>query len=136
MAEEKKKLTKEEKKKQREKKAKDIYKKAKTLSKKKVTLGSVFGAILAVILVITIWGFISNSKPSITTITTESSLERIINLSKLSTFEAIYNGVAEVHDANDPGSIDYYVSYEAKVKAGFDFEKISIKNKKVSLYNL
>ena len=98
----------------------------KIVSQKKVTLGSVIGVIFLVALIVTLWGWFGKANPSITTITSKSSLEDIINLSKLSTFEAIYNGVAEVHDINDPASIDYFVSYEAKIKAGFDFEKIDI----------
>lgn len=59
-------------------------------------------------------------------IITKATLEKIINVSDLSTFEAVYNGVAEVTNENDPEKIDYYVSYEAKVKAGFDFEQMGV----------
>ena len=47
-------------------------------------------------------------------------------MSDLSTFQAVYNGIAEVMDKNDEEKIAYYVSYEAKVKAGVDFEKVEI----------
>lgn len=56
----------------------------------------------------------------------KSTLEKIINVSDLSTFETIYNGIAKVADADNPKKISYYVSYDAKVKAGVDFEKIDI----------
>ena len=59
-------------------------------------------------------------------IVTESSLEEIINVSELSTFEAVYNGVAKVTDKEKTEEIDYYVSYEAKVKAGIDFEQVKV----------
>lgn len=59
-------------------------------------------------------------------IVTKSTLEKIINVSELSTFEAVYNGVAKVVNEKKPEKIDYYVSYEAKVKAGIDFEKVEI----------
>lgn len=69
---------------------------------------------------------------------TEEVLKRIINVSDLSTFEAVYNGVAEVMNAENPEEIDYYVSYDAKVKAGFDFEKLGIDldndNKKIVVH--
>lgn len=59
-------------------------------------------------------------------IITESTLEKIIRVSELSTFTAVYNGITEVKNRENPDTTDYYVSYEAKVKAGIDFEKIKI----------
>lgn len=53
-----------------------------------------------------------------------ATLKDIINVSELSTFTAVYNGVAEVKNQENTAETDYYVSYEAKVKAGIDFEKI------------
>lgn len=48
-----------------------------------------------------------------TSVITVSTLEKIINTSELSTFTAIYNGIAEVMSTESPEEIDYYVSYEA-----------------------
>lgn len=59
-------------------------------------------------------------------IVTTSVLEKIINVSELSTFEAVYNGIAVVKNTEDNEKIDYYVSYDAKVQAGIDFEKVKI----------
>ena len=59
-------------------------------------------------------------------IITVSTLENIINVSKLSTFTAIYNGIAQVMNDENPDQIDYYVSYEATVKIGIDFDKVDI----------
>ena len=59
-------------------------------------------------------------------IVTVSTLQEIINVSELSTFTAVYNGIAQVMNADDPESVDYYVSYEAKVNAGIDFEDIDV----------
>lgn len=56
----------------------------------------------------------------------KSTLEKIINVSDLSTFEAVYNGIAEVMNGDKPEQIDYYVAYDAKVKAGIDFENVKI----------
>lgn len=53
-------------------------------------------------------------------------MEDIINVSDLSTFEAVYNGIAKVTDEDNPEKVNYYVSYDAKVKAGIDFEKVDI----------
>jgi hypothetical protein len=59
-------------------------------------------------------------------ILTVSTLEKIINISELSTFQAVYNGIAEVMNEKKPDQIDYYVSYEAKVYAGINFEEVKI----------
>lgn len=66
------------------------------------------------------------SKEEVPEIITKSTLEKIINVSDLSTFEAVYNGVAQVMNEKKPEKVDYYVSYEAKVKAGFDIEKVEL----------
>lgn len=66
------------------------------------------------------------SKKSEPEIISKSTLEKIINVSDLSTFEAVYNGIAKVMNEEKPEKVDYYVSYDAKVKAGIDFEKVEI----------
>lgn len=55
---------------------------------------------------------------------TKASLEKIVNISELSTYEAVYNGIAVVYNEKKKEKIDYYVSYDARVKAGVDVEKI------------
>ena len=68
-------------------------------------------------------------------IITLSTLEKIVNVRELSTFQAVYNGITKVMNDIKPEQLDYYVSYKAKVNAGFDFEKIKInledKSKKI-----
>ena len=59
-------------------------------------------------------------------ITLSASLEKIINVSELSTFSAVYNGITQVYNKENPEKIDYYVSYQGQIKAGIDFEKIEI----------
>ena len=59
-------------------------------------------------------------------IISSATLKEIIEISELSTFEAVYNGVAQVMNEKNTEEIDYYVSYEATVKAGIDFEQIQI----------
>ena len=66
------------------------------------------------------------NKKSEPTIISKATLEKVINVSDLSTFEAIYNGVAAAENEENPENIDYYVSYEAKVKAGIDFELVEV----------
>ncbi len=80
-------------------------------------------AIIVTALIIKIKIFNKKSEP---TIISKATLEKVINVSDLSTFEAIYNGVAAVENEEKPENIDYYVSYEAKVKAGIDFALVEV----------
>lgn len=86
--------------------------------------------VLAVVLVLVVAAVIvlqatgkDEQEPEVITV---STLEKIINVSELSTFTAVYNGIAKVTNEKKTEEIDYYVSYEARVDAGIDFEKIVI----------
>ena len=84
---------------------------------------------IAIMLAVVIIGLLAvsmSSKKSEPEIISKSTLEDIINVSDLSTFEAVYNGIAKVTDEDNPEKVNYYVSYDAKVKAGIDFEKVDI----------
>ena len=81
-----------------------------------------FIVVVGVLALPTIFGR-ARSEPEVITV---STLEKIINVSELSTFTAVYNGIAQVMNEEKPEETDYYVSYEAKVDAGIDFEKIEI----------
>lgn len=64
------------------------------------------------------------SPPEVITV---STLEKIINVKELSTFTAVYNGIASVGDTDENDKQpDYYVSYEARVKAGIVMDDIQI----------
>ena len=89
----------------------------------KVIVAAVCIAVILLIGVIAVYKATKEEKPEIIT---QSTLEKIINVSELSTYEAVYNGVAKVMNEKKPENVDYYVSYEAKVKAGIDFEKVDI----------
>jgi hypothetical protein len=87
-----------------------------------ILIGVVFLAIASVIFSIPrLYG--RANKVEVITI---STLKKIINISELSTFQAVYNGIAEVMNENKPDKLDYYVTYNAKVKAGFDLEQVDI----------
>lgn len=95
--------------------------------KVKMILALVLVAVLA-IAVIWVGSVISNLKnedvePEIDVSTT---LEKMVKTNDLSTFEAVYNGIAEVKNEEKPEKIDCYVAYEAKVKAGIDVQKVEI----------
>ena len=57
---------------------------------------------------------------------TIATLEKIVNISELSTYTAVYEGVAEIYNEKKTDKIDYYVAYKAKINAGVDLEKVSI----------
>ncbi len=57
-------------------------------------------------------------------IVTMSTLEKIVNVSKLSTVKFVYNGVATVPNEEKPEEIDYYVSYNAEISVGIDFDAV------------
>ena len=81
--------------------------------------------ILAVIAVAVVLRTTGREKPQPQVLNT-STLEKIINVSELSTFTAVYNGIAEVANEKKPDQIDYYISYEATVNAGIDFQTVGV----------
>lgn len=66
---------------------------------------------------------VEHTPPEIITV---ANLERIINVSELSTFTAVYNGIAQVNNEEKPEKVDFYVSYEARVTAGLDLSQVEI----------
>lgn len=88
------------------------------------------GIVAMVVLVVVLAAFIvfrgGASKTREVEVTVVSTLQRIIDVSDLSTFTAVYNGIAEVPNEKNPDKIDYYVSYEARVEAGIDFSAVTI----------
>lgn len=91
--------------------------------------------LLAVLVLAAVWFRAESNREQQAEITVVSTLERIINVSDLSTFTAVYNGIAEVKDEKNPDNVDYYVSYEARVEAGIDFAElgISLKDKVITV---
>lgn len=89
------------------------------------------GIVIAVVLVAALVVFAvfqrNSSKAREAEVTVVSTLQKIINVSDLSTFTAVYNGIAEVPDEKNPDKTDYYVSYEARVEAGIDFNAVTIR---------
>ncbi len=84
------------------------------------------GVLLAVVIVLFALFQVGGTKDHEAEVTVVSTLERIINVSDLSTFTAVYNGIAEVPNERNPDKVDYYVSYEARVEAGIDFSAVEI----------
>ena len=84
--------------------------------------------IIIIVLIVVIISFIKVHNENRLTITTKSSLEKIIEINKLSTIEYTYNAIVakykddEVKDDN----VEYYVAYNGKVTAGIDFNEVNI----------
>lgn len=87
----------------------------------KLLLLGLCGIALAIAFALLLAGGQREEQPEIIT---KTALEKIVRVSELSTFEVTYNGVAQVMNEKKPENVDYYVSYAAQVKVGFDFSKI------------
>lgn len=59
-------------------------------------------------------------------VATEASLEKILQISDLSSYKAVYNGVACIPDPENEGEPSYYAAYEAEVQIGINMEQIQI----------
>lgn len=99
-------------------------KKRKISFKKWIIIGLVIVIIVAAVSFITVQ-VLSNQEKKAEILTT-ATLEKMVKISELSTFQAVYNGIAKVTNQDNPDQIDYYVTYMAKVNAGFDFEKVKV----------
>lgn len=97
-------------------------------AKRKARLCYILAAIVVIGAVAVIMATKNHQKEQIPNMTVVSAptLQKIVNVNELSTFTAVYNGVASVPSKENPDEIDYYVSYEAKVNVGIDVKKISI----------
>ncbi len=80
-------------------------------------------AIIVIVLLCIVMGITKKDEPKFT-ITAKSSLEKILEISELSTVEYTYNSVA--CKKNKKGKVEYYVAYKGKVTAGIDFKEIKI----------
>lgn len=94
---------------------------------KKKIIPIVIGAVALILLLIVVLIVALNiGKENKKEIITSATLKEIIEISELSTFETVYNGVAQIMNEKKEDEVDYYVSYEATVKAGIDFSQIII----------
>lgn len=82
-------------------------------------------AVIIIVVLAVAGGLFSASllaNPGSTQIITSSTLERLVNISKLSTAEFVYNGIAD--KINDDGSTAYHVYYASSVRASIDMGEI------------
>lgn len=85
-------------------------------------------AVMLVALALGIWCGIKLTTPakSDAEVITVSTLSKILNSSDLSAYRVHYNGVAVAANEKSADKVDYYVSYQATVEAGFDFSQADI----------
>ena len=103
-----------------------VLKQTNTSKRITILLAIVLAVILATGSILYVLLQMGHGKEEKAQVITVSTLERIIKVSELSTFTAVYNGIAEVKNEENPEQTDYFVSYEARVNAGIDFDKIAI----------
>ncbi len=101
------------------------FKKLKKKLPKKVKI--IISIILVVVIAVGYFGINVGLKPNNEPeIITTANLKKIIEVSELSTYECVYNGIAVINNEKKTDKVDYYVAYNAKVKAGIDFEAVAI----------
>ena len=91
--------------------------------------------LLAVIAVAGVWTafHIKEGRKETTTVISKTTLEKVLDISELSTGKAVYHGIAHVYDPKNDERVLYHVAYDATVKAGIDTDKIKIKKVTVTL---
>ena len=86
-------------------------------------IGKIFIAIVVLVLIVAaiaiIPGILSSNKGVTVSVAT---LKEAVNISKLSTAEFTYNGIADKTDEN--GNIEYHIYYKGTAKAGIDMNQI------------
>ena len=88
--------------------------------------GALAAAVLILVLVLVIRSPAETEEENKPEVVTVSTLEKIINVSSLSSFTAVYNGIAEKRVEDKPEETAYYVSYNARVEAGIELDLIDI----------
>ena len=83
-------------------------------------------AALLIVLTVNVVKCSNGKKNNEVKVTTVSDLRKIINVKELSTFSAVCNAVVRRKNAENPDSVDYYVSYNSKVKLGINMDGIDV----------
>lgn len=93
----------------------------------KIGVGRIIFAIVILLIVVCVvfFGRQFISKEPEVSINSISTLEKVLEISDLSTGKYDYNAVAAVYDENQ--NEKYYVAYEGTVTAGIDFSRVDIK---------
>lgn len=92
--------------------------------KLKIVAGCILGVIIIGAAVVILPKVLKPDGGKVTTIT-ESTLEKVLEISDLSTLDYTYNSITNVMD-EDGETVKYHVAYEGVVTAGIDFEQVDI----------
>lgn len=92
---------------------------------KKLALGKIFFSLILVFVLAFFINQIFFNKGGIVTTMTESSLQKVLEISDLSTLEYTYNAITTVFD-EEKRTEKYHVAYEGNVVAGINFSDIDI----------
>lgn len=105
--------------------------KKKPLSPKQKLIIAVAALIVAAVAWIGVQAFLNSQRT--TRYTSSSELTKIVTISKLSSAQYVYNGIAEKY--NDKGEVAYRIAYKAKVKVGIDMTAITfdVDNEKMTV---
>ena len=109
-----------------EKMEKFLKSKIKDLVKQKTFIPIVIIVAVVLVVVVALAVSIGGSKEKEPEIITTANLKRIIEISELSTYECVYNGIATVYNEKKEEKVDFYVAYDAKVKVGINLEAVEI----------
>ncbi len=93
---------------------------------KPIHVGIAAAAVAAIILVVVFIAIPAvKNQGKTATILTESQLQEVVEINKLSTARSVYKGVAVKY--NDDGQVAYHVYYKSDVTAGIDMKDITYK---------
>lgn len=96
---------------------------------KKHELRIILAIIIVILAIVLFIGFkikktLEPAGHEVTTVS-KASLEKVLDISELSTLDYNYNAIATVYE-DDNTTVKYYVAYEGTVNAGIDFSKIEV----------
>lgn len=104
-------------------KERNTYKKRIRLIKPVKWIGAILLFLIIAVIILKLAGIVKNNKVK-TTVITSTQLQEILQISDLSAYSVVYNGIACVYnEKNEPA---YYVSYDSEVKLGIDMADIAV----------
>lgn len=102
----------------------DTKKSSSKKREKKIPIFMIVGLLAIVLILLKMNGVIFNGEKDQTKTITKSSLQKVLEVSDLSTIEYVYNGFATVTEKDNPKDIKYHVAYEGEVLGGINFKDV------------
>ncbi len=112
----------------KEEKKNDITNKSKELTLREKLKGKrhLLPIVLVIVGILVIIIAFGSSNRGHMTISSTSTLEKILEISELSTVEYTYNAIVTKYQDEEKKKVEYHVSYEGIIEAGIDFDEISV----------